>query len=200
MYVATLFTSARAALVSARIQHFGARALMPERLVFSRWSRALAAVAVALLARDAAAQHDDEHVRDEVRACAAKHRESERLECYDALARAVEAGTPAPATAPQNADAASAPADFGFSPQRAAPAEPPPAAQEIVSTVSALREIRPGRLEITLANGQVWRQTSSDRYLLAIGHEVRVYSTRFGTYFRLSATKLRGFVQVERVR
>jgi hypothetical protein len=167
---------------------------MPERLAFSPWSRMLAAVVVTLLA------HDDERVRGEVRACAAKSRDSERLECYDALARSVGADASAPATAPATAAAAPAPADFGFSPQRAARPEQSPAAQEIVSTVSALREIRPGRLEVTLANGQVWRQTSSDRYALAIGHEVRVYSTRFGTYFRLAATKLRSFVQVERVR
>jgi hypothetical protein len=80
------------------------------------------------------------------------------------------------------------------------PPHEPPEAQQFVSNVTAVREIQPGRLEITLANGQVWRQTSSDRYPLAVGHEVRVYPTRFGDYFRLSASELRSFVQVERVR
>jgi hypothetical protein len=66
--------------------------------------------------------------------------------------------------------------------------------------VAALREIQPGRLEVTLANGQVWRQTNSDRYNLVVGHEVRIYPTPFGQYFRLSSMEARGFIQVERVR
>lgn len=63
-----------------------------------------------------------------------------------------------------------------------------------------LCEIQPGRLEIALESDQVWRQASSDRYPLAIGHEVRIYLTRFGSDSRLTAPVLRGFVQVERVR
>jgi hypothetical protein len=74
-----------------------------------------------------------------------------------------------------------------------------PAPREFFSEVAAVREILPGRLEITLTNGQIWRQTNSDRYRLQPGHEVRLYTSRFGRYWRLTATALRGFVQVERV-
>jgi len=80
------------------------------------------------------------------------------------------------------------------------PERPERVVEELNSQVAALREIQPGRLEITLVNGQVWRQTNSDRYRLRTGHDVRIYPSRFGHYFRLSAPALRGFVQVERVR
>lgn len=74
-------------------------------------------------------------------------------------------------------------------------------ADEITSQVVALREILPGRFEIELANGQLWRQTSSDRYRLQVGHEARLYRARDGDrFFRLTVAALRGFVQVERVR
>ncbi len=69
-----------------------------------------------------------------------------------------------------------------------------------MSSITALREIQPGRVEVTLANGQVWRQTYSDSYNLALGHEVKIYPSGFGQYFRLSSTELRGFIQVERVK
>jgi hypothetical protein len=71
---------------------------------------------------------------------------------------------------------------------------------EVVSSVAALREIQPGRLEVTLANGQVWRQMYSDPYNLLVGHEVKIYPSGFGKYFRLTSTEVRGFTQVERVK
>ena len=73
-------------------------------------------------------------------------------------------------------------------------------AHEVTGQVAAVREILPGRIEVTLTNGQVWRQTNSDRYNLLIGHEVRIYPTGFGQYFRLSSKELRSFIQVERVK
>lgn len=124
----------------------------------------------------------------------------ERLDCYDMLARAARAAQSStdPARPSQPAtDATPASATAA----RAAPSEPAPSnATESVSEVAALREIQPGRLEITLTNGEVWRQTRSDRYRLAVGHEVRIYASRFGQDYRLTAPALRGFVQVERVR
>jgi hypothetical protein len=66
--------------------------------------------------------------------------------------------------------------------------------------VAGIREIQPGRVEVTLANGQVWRQITSDRYNLLVGQEVRVYPSGFGQYFRLSSKASRGFIQVERIR
>jgi hypothetical protein len=72
---------------------------------------------------------------------------------------------------------------------------------ELTSEIVALRELEPGRYEIALANGQLWRQTSSDRYRLQTGQPVRVYRARAGSrFFRLTVPALRGFVQVERIR
>ena len=102
--------------------------------------------------------------------------------------------TPPP---PSGVESAALEAQFGL-PESTA--QERAAIDELESEVSALREIQPGRLEITLANGQVWRQANSDRYRLQVGHNVRVYSTRFGRLFRLTAPALRGFIQVERVR
>ena len=71
---------------------------------------------------------------------------------------------------------------------------------ELHSTISKLREYIPGRYLITLENGQVWRQMVAERYRLRKGHNVRIYPTRWGESFRLSAEGLKGFIQVERVR
>jgi len=71
---------------------------------------------------------------------------------------------------------------------------------EFHSTISKLREYIPGRYLITLENGQVWRQMVAKRYRLRVGHNVRIYPSRWGKSFRLSAEELKGFIQVERVR
>ena len=71
---------------------------------------------------------------------------------------------------------------------------------ELHSTISQLREYVVGRYLITLENGQVWRQMVGDRYRLEVGDKVRIYPSRWGTAFRLSAERLKGFIQVERVR
>jgi len=181
-----------------------------------------------LLPLAAGAQPDHDLIAG-LEACAALQRAEARLDCYDELARRAHASPSAARSAttepPQPAATATPPNET--TPAAAQPAPPrseapptarapseaefglaPPATErgstlsttELVSRVAALRELQPGRLEITLVNGQVWRQTNSDRYALEVGHEVRIYSTRFGSYFRLSATELRSFVQVERVR
>jgi hypothetical protein len=121
--------------------------------------------------------------------CAAIESAVARLDCFDALARRTRA---ADDLRPQ----AAVPERSSRREARAADRD----LREHVSEVAALREIQPGRIEVTLTNGQVWRQTNSERYNLLVGHEVRVYPTGFGQYFRLTSTKARGFIQVERVR
>jgi len=132
-----------------------------------------------------------------------------RLDCYDALARsareaAAHAHAPAPAPAPAPAQSVRAAPPASNREARAASAsssaDAREAAVEIASEVAELREIQPGRLEITLTNGQIWRQVNSDRYRLRVGHEVVLYPTRFGEHYRLTAPALRGFIQVDRVR
>ena len=71
--------------------------------------------------------------------------------------------------------------------------------QELVDTISALRERLPSQWEVTLAGGQVWHQVNSKAYRLREGMEIRIYPSPFGGSFRLSATNLNGFIQVRRV-
>lgn len=169
---------------------------------------------ISVLVTTQARGQDEARVLEEVRTCGELQRDSVRLACFDAIARAVAGG--APATTPPAATVAQPIAPRSTASAAAPPpqvsesfgrvAEPPPRAsrepegEELLSSVASLRELQLGRLEITLANGQVWRQVNTDRYALAVGHAVRIYPTRFGSYFRLTAEKLRGFVQVERVR
>ena len=137
-----------------------------------------------------AAQGSDETASG-VAACAQLESASARLDCYDELAR----------TASRNDAAASPPA---------AESTEPPSRREARATdrqereqtgqVASIREIQPARIEVTLTNGQVWRQTNSDRYNLLVGHEVRIYPSGFGKYFRLSSPELGKFIQVERVK
>jgi hypothetical protein len=74
------------------------------------------------------------------------------------------------------------------------------APQEIVGTVTALRTTVPNAWLITLDNGQVWRQTYPQEYLLSPGQRVTLRPSRWGGAFRLTAEKAKGFIQVEQVR
>ena len=87
--------------------------------------------------------------------------------------------------------------NFGFPPDKQEDEED---LVELHSTVSKLKEMIPGRYLITLENGQVWQQTVGKRYQLRVGHNVRIYPTRWGDSFRLSAEGLKGYIQVDRVR
>jgi hypothetical protein len=89
--------------------------------------------------------------------------------------------------------------NFGFPPEKRDDGKD---LVELHSTISKLKETRPGRYLITLENGQVWRQmVAEERYRLRVGHNVRIYPTRWAKKsFRLSAEVLKGSIQVERVR
>jgi len=78
------------------------------------------------------------------------------------------------------------------------PADEPPV--EILSTITALEESRPNSYTVTLENGQIWRQIGSKRYPLRTGFEVRIYVSRWGSSYRLTASESGGYIQVERVR
>jgi hypothetical protein len=139
----------------------------------------------------------------DIAACAAIESAVARLDCFDELAKSTTATRPqtdtaAPQRVPNEAVHDSATAN-GEDLSRREKRRADRVAREIIGQVAALREIQPGRLEITLTNGQIWRQRTSDPYNLQPGHEVRIYPSGYGQYFRLSATELRSFIQVERV-
>ena len=170
-------------------------------------------VGVSLLGCGAAFGQGSADSASAIAACARITEETARLQCFDELARqapgrsAESAAGPPPAATelqrsaappPTGSDAPPISADSEASGRESRAAEA--AEREFTSSVTALREIQPGRVEVTLANGQVWRQTHSDRYALFVGHEVKLYPSGFGKYFRLSSTESRGFIQVERVK
>lgn len=70
--------------------------------------------------------------------------------------------------------------------------------EELVDVVSEIDTYR-NMLTITLASGQVWRQTHTKRFNLRKGDEVRIYPSRWGESFRLETDRLNGFIQVGRV-
>lgn len=73
-------------------------------------------------------------------------------------------------------------------------------ANELIARVAEIREIGLNRLLITLENGQAWEQVETQRFVLAEGDEVRIYSTSWGNSYRLSAQSHNGFIQVKRRR
>jgi hypothetical protein len=107
------------------------------------------------------------------------------------------AAPPAPSSG-TSAQSASAP-DTGHNsaPQGDAKVKKP---SEIVAIVTELHEAVPNAWLITLDNGQVWRQSSPQRFALKTGQRVTLRSTKWGVSYRLSADTLNGFIQVERVR
>lgn len=71
--------------------------------------------------------------------------------------------------------------------------------QELVDTVASVRTLSQNLIEVTLESGQVWRQMISKRYPLSVGDAVVIRPTRWGSAYRLTADRLSGFIQVERV-
>ena len=74
------------------------------------------------------------------------------------------------------------------------------AENEIVATITALRERGPNAYLITLDNGQMWDQVRPEWYPLRPGQQVRLYPTNWGSSYRLSAIEHGGFIQVTQVR
>lgn len=68
------------------------------------------------------------------------------------------------------------------------------------ATVTAVREIEPDKLLITLDNGQIWRQNRAGRYPLRVGANVVLRPSRWGPSYRLTDPSVGGFIQVERRR
>ena len=178
---------------------------------------ALAALAVGVAAGldSVHAQDDTGGVTVEVAECVKLETPDARLACYEARVDSVLKGR---SEAPSVPPAAAAPAAIGVSqstgaqPQptaaptttNSAPAATSPAStdapDEIVATVTAVRQTVPNAHVITLDNGQVWQQTEPQQYLLRPGVKVRIYATRWGPGWRLTADELRGFIRVKRVR
>lgn len=70
---------------------------------------------------------------------------------------------------------------------------------ELFDTVADIEARGPSLVLVTLESGQQWVQMISKRYPLAVGDEVRIYPTRWGSSYRLSSERVGGYIQVERV-
>jgi len=105
--------------------------------------------------------------------------------------------TPAPVATPE--ESAGAVRTFGQSTATARVEADAEGNTELVDTVTAVRQVDPTKIQITLSSGQVWRQTVGKRYLLREGDTVHISGSSWGDEFRLSADGKRGFIQVRRV-
>lgn len=130
-------------------------------------------------------------------ACVALKRDSERLACYDKAVSLLQAGgesTPAPTA--ENM--------FGANQDIAAPKSVTSEVKreelrQIRGSVTSLRRLEDGMIQLELDNGQVWRQQDADvRLTIETGDEVTIARAALGT-FRL-ADKSGRFARVKRVR
>jgi len=53
---------------------------------------------------------------------------------------------------------------------------------------------------VTLASGQIWRQSVARPLNLRVGDDIEIFQEGIGNGFRLSTSRLSGFIRVERVR
>jgi hypothetical protein len=113
-------------------------------------------------------------------------------------AAAVAVTAPPPAASVQPPPTPAAQATPSSSAGKAA--EPSPEPQEVVATITAVRETVPSSYVITLDNGQVWSQSYPEPYgLLRPGQRVTLRASKWGTSYHLSVEGQNGFIQVKRV-
>jgi hypothetical protein len=70
--------------------------------------------------------------------------------------------------------------------------------KELIANIAALEERGRNLWLITLENGQTWAQIESKTYRLQVGDSVRIYPTRWGDSYRLTADRVSGYIQVRR--
>lgn len=171
--------------------------------------------AILLAAANTQAQAD---LRNRLHECAEVANVLERLACYDEIANddsATPAQQPTPATSSPvvTRPPASPPpqpvieaepageddtADFG---QAQARIETTDAGEKaLVDTITEVKALDATKVLITLASGQVWRQTVGKRFLLREGDTVRITPSAWGEEYRLYVDGKRGFIQVRRAR
>ena len=161
------------------------------------WFACLAGTTLWLPATQARA--DD--LRLEIGKCAAVADVTSRVACYDALARPQPAKPPS-SQAPPAKSAAEPVApqieNFGQAQARLVPDKKGDVA--LLERVASIRELPAEKLQITLANGQVWQQTVGKAFFIGVGDTVRIASSGWGRSFRLAVDGHMDFIQVSRLR
>jgi hypothetical protein len=162
--------------------------------------------AVALLALLAAtASH-----ADPLATCRALAEPAARLACYDALpatasqpADATASAPPATVPRPVTATAPTPESLFGLDAATTAAtlgavvAVTPP--DSLTTTVTTVERTGDGKLLLTLANGQAWRQVDSRTAAVTAGATVRIRRAAFGSYLLSAGDRSQG-VRVRRIR
>ncbi|HEY6125702.1 MAG TPA: hypothetical protein VIV63_13705 [Steroidobacteraceae bacterium] len=129
-------------------------------------------------------------------ACASLLRDSERLACFDKAVAALKTGAGTTMVTAENMFGANSDTSLASPDQKGVKREE---LKQIRGTVTSLRGIGDGMIELELDNGQVWRQTDADvRMLVSTGDSVTIVRASLGT-FRI-ADKTGRFARFRRVR
>jgi hypothetical protein len=119
----------------------------------------------------------------------------EPVTTMNAAEPAIAAKTPAPARAEPEASKIE---KFG---QQSAKIEANAKGEEaLIGKVASFKEVESNKLQITLTNGQVWKQTIGKSFLLHENDTVRISPSSWGSSYRLEKDGKPGFIQVSRVR
>ncbi len=70
----------------------------------------------------------------------------------------------------------------------------------LVAKVTMIKEVETNKLQITLTNGQVWKQTIGKSFFLHENDTVRISPSGWGSSYRLEKDGKPGFIQVSRLR
>jgi len=130
-------------------------------------------------------------LRVELARCATITEVPSRVACYDALARPTESRSPGKAPEPVSSES------FGQPKRKPEPSEKRD--ESLLAKVTDVREVQPNKLQITLANGQVWQQTVGKAFLIRANDTVRIASSGWGRSFRLEVDGHPGYIQVSRL-
>jgi hypothetical protein len=117
----------------------------------------------------------------QLEACAALRRDTERLLCYDRAVAQIRTGADG-AVAPSAENMFGANTDIlaAKTPQAEVKREE---LRQISGTVTSLRRSDDGMIQLTLDNGQVWRQQDADvRLMVAEGDKVTIVRASMGTF------------------
>ena len=71
--------------------------------------------------------------------------------------------------------------------------------EALVGKVASFKEVELNKLQITLTNGQVWRQTIGKAFLVRENDTVRISPSNWGSSFRLEIDGKKSFIQVSRL-
>ena len=181
------------------------------------WASTVAVVAAGFCLGQAVQAQEPGSVTIDVSNCVDLAKPEERLACFEREVEAQRQAAPAPAAnrappaptvaapapppeaPPREVVRTAVPAPVAAEPRRRGRAAQP-LGGEILAKVTEVRETVPNVATITLDNGQVWRQTTPKAFVLRPGMDVRLYPTKWGDSYRLTAGGPNGFIQVERVR